>query len=63
VLIKQGETEITGSIDLGNVSSRDTISINGNCTGTADVTITVATTPPTPTRYTNQNINDHFTVN
>jgi hypothetical protein len=51
VLIDMQSISSSGTIHLSEVQSNDVISINGVCAGTADIKITVNTTPTTPDHF------------
>jgi hypothetical protein len=42
----------SGTINFTDVQSRDVISINGVCSGTAAITISIPTRPATPDNFT-----------
>jgi hypothetical protein len=48
ILINMQSISTTGRIHFNDVQSRDTISINGECSGNARVTINTDTDPATP---------------
>ncbi len=52
VLINMQSISSTGDIHFSEVQSGDVISINGVCTGRADITINAPTTPTTPDHFT-----------
>jgi hypothetical protein len=51
LLINMQSISSSGSIHLAEVQTGDVISINGVCTGTANVSINVSTTPATPEHF------------
>jgi hypothetical protein len=51
-MINMQSISSSGVINFSEVQSGDAISLNGVCTGRADVTISVPTTPGTPKRFT-----------
>jgi|SRR5687767_9250200 len=51
LLINMQSISTSGSIHFDDVQSRDSIAVNGVCTGSADVSITVPTNPITPERF------------
>jgi hypothetical protein len=51
VLINMQSISSSGDIHFAEVQSGDVISINGVCTGTADISIDVSTTPSTPQHF------------
>jgi hypothetical protein len=52
----------TGMIIFNNAGSGDVISVNGACTGKADIKIDVTTDPATPVNFTAGNINFGFDI-
>jgi hypothetical protein len=52
VLINMQSISTSGTIHFTDVQSRDSISVNGVCTGSADITVSVPTNPPTPEHFT-----------
>ena len=62
VLINMQSISNDGTILLSDVQQRDVISINGVCTGTADITITVRTSPATPQRFSTGPIHRGYIV-
>ncbi len=51
VLINMQSISMTGNIHFADVQSGDVISVNGICTGTADITINVTTIPANPKHF------------
>lgn len=51
VLINLQSISNSGSIHFSDVQSGDSISLNGICSGTADITVSVPTNPPTPEHF------------
>lgn len=62
VLVSQGSVNNSGAISLGATQQGDIISINGVCTGTAQINIDVSTTPTTPKNFAAGNIHHLFMV-
>lgn len=52
VLINMQSISSSGNINFSEVQSGDVISINGVCTGAADIAINRTTTPTTPEHFT-----------
>lgn len=52
VLINMQSISSSGNIHLAEVQGGDAVSVNGVCTGTADIAVSVSTTPPTPDHFT-----------
>lgn len=50
-MINMQSVSSTSTIFFSDVQSRDGISINGVCTGTATITMSVPTTPSTPKNF------------
>ena len=61
-LIDQGSIDKSGTISLQDAISGDSIGIDGECSGTADVNISVTTNPTTPQQYLQGEIHDGFDV-
>jgi len=51
VLINLQSVSNDSTVFLADVQSLDVISVNGICTGSADITISVTTRPPTPQHF------------
>lgn len=51
LLINMQSISSSGNIHFSEVQSRDVISINGVCTGTADISVSVPTRPETPEHF------------
>lgn len=51
ILINMQSISSSGLIQFAQVQSGDAISVNGVCAGTADLSITVPTTPQTPEHF------------
>lgn len=51
ILINLQSISNSGSINFSDVQSGDSVSLNGVCSGTADITISVPTNPPTPEHF------------
>lgn len=51
LLINMQSISTSGTIHFAEVQRGDVISINGVCTGAADITIDVTTTPTTPQHF------------
>ena len=51
VLINMQSISNSGTIHFAEVQRGDVISINGVCTGTADIAVDVTTTPSTPQHF------------
>jgi hypothetical protein len=62
VLINMQSISTSGTIHFTDVQSRDSISVNGVCTGSADITVSVPTNPPTPEHFTAGIIMTGYTV-
>jgi hypothetical protein len=63
VLINMQSISNSGDIHLSDVQSGDVVSINGVCTGTADITISVPTTPATPEHFTAGFLFGNYVIN
>jgi len=62
VLINMQSISTSGVIQFSEVQSRDSISINGVCTGDALVTVSAPTNPPTPEKFSKQIILSGYTI-
>lgn len=62
-LIEHGSINSSGVITLFTPTSGDVIAIDGVCTGTADISIDVPTTPLTPVHFPAGTIHDGFVIN
>jgi hypothetical protein len=52
----------SGNIVFNNAQSGDVIAINGLCTGSANISVDVATNPPTPVSFSEGNIHFGFDI-
>ena len=62
VLINMQSISNSGSIHFAEVQSGDSISVNGVCTGTADITVSVSTNPVTPEHFNAGIIMSGYTI-
>jgi hypothetical protein len=63
VLINMQSISTEGDIHFSQAQSRDTISINGVCTGDAKITISVPTNPETPDIFSKEIIIGGYIIN
>jgi hypothetical protein len=62
VLINMQSISSSGTIHFVDVQSRDSISINGVCSGNATITVSIPTNPATPERFTAGIIMTGYTI-
>lgn len=62
VLINMQSISTSGSIHFSHVEAGDSISVNGVCSGTADIEINVSTNPATPEHFNAGVIMSGYTV-
>jgi len=60
--IANGSLQTSGTIPLADVQSRDVITLDGVCTGSAELNIDVPTKAATPTTYPDGNFNDTIRI-
>ena len=62
VLINLQSISSSGSIHFSDVQSGDAVSINGVCTGTADISVSVPADPESPQHFEKGNIHIGFDI-
>ena len=62
VLINMQSISKSGAIHFSDVQSRDSVSVNGICSGNASVTLTVPSDPATPEFFSKQVIMTGYTI-
>lgn len=62
VLINMQSISSSGKIVFSDVQSRDSLAINGICTGKAEVSINIDTIPETPKEFNNEIIATGFII-